>query len=311
MIATLRQFVLLFAGAMVGSAGEVPAQFPLQGVGGAQVAIWQTRPNPSKPYIAQLFAPGEKPLALLEDSPPDHFHHHGLMFALRVDGTDFWKEKGIKNAGREEPVETKAEEDKSGYVRLLRWTATDGTPLLAETRRVGVRVSGEGVDAVHWLDWQSVLTPAAGRDAVRLSGDHYFGLGMRLAPAWKEKGGFMWQDTTGQKVVRGDEKLTPGGWCAVHCVIDGRAVTVLMLGHPGNARPVRWFTMSKPFCYLSATTGLDEKPEQLLAGDHWALRYGVAVMAGNPDRSRLEKLAADWQTFSSESKTQPNSRTKP
>ena len=280
----------------VGFAAEAPPQVPLRVPDGPLVALWQSTPNPNKPYIAQLFAPGDKPVPLLADSPPDHFHHHALMFALGVDDTDFWAEKDLKNAGRQEVTESVAAPAGDGFTQNLRWLATDGTRLLDETRRVRVRLTGKDAETVHWLDWESTITPAAGRDAVRLSGAHYFGLGMRLLPAWSNKAVFLWSDTTGQRVVRGDEKVTPGPWCAVRCEIDGRPVTVLMIDHPANPRPARWFTMAQPFCYLSATPGLDTSPARLAAGDHWTLRYGIAAITGSPDAASLTKYAATWRT---------------
>ena len=47
---------------------------------------------PMKPYVDQLFTPGG--VQVLRDSPHDHKHHHGLMFAVAVDGVDFWAEVG-------------------------------------------------------------------------------------------------------------------------------------------------------------------------------------------------------------------------
>lgn len=275
---------------------EAPPQVPLRAPDGAQVAVSQPAAHPNKPYIAQLYAPGDKPIPLLDDSPPDHFHHHGLMFAISADGTDFWSEKGVKNAGRQQVATSVATPAGDGFTQKLRWLATDDTNLLDESRSVRVRATGTGTEAVHWLDWQSVLTPAAGRASVRLSGSHYFGLGMRFLPAWANKAEFLWAATTGQTVVRGDEKLTPGAWAAARCEIDGRTVTVLMIDHPANPRPVRWFTMGKPFCYLSAALGLEATPANLAAGERWTLRYGLAMISGPADAARLAQLAAAWTT---------------
>jgi hypothetical protein len=300
------------AGMAAAVADEIPRQRALQAGDGTPVALWQPSPRPNKPYIAQLYAPGPRPVALLDDSPPDHFHHHGLMFAISVDGTDFWTEKKSGGSfGRQVPVKTDPATDASGFTRRLQWVAPAGEVLLEETRSVAVRAAGEGDGAVHWLDWTSVLTPVAGREAVELSGHHYFGLGMRFLPAWSGKGTFHWQDVAGQKVVRGDEKLTPGQWCAVRGAVDGRPTTVLLIDGPGNARPVRWFTMSKPFCYLSATLGLDTEPAGLKAGESWTLRYGVAVMTGNADRERLDKLAREWLARVAKSQTKPQPTNKP
>lgn len=289
-------FPLVFAAAAVASAADAPPTIPLSAPDGPQVALWQKSANPNKPYIAQLFAPGEKPIPLIDDSPPDHFHHHGLMFAIGVDGTDFWSEKGVNNAGREDVAESDATPNGDGFTQRLKWLATDGTKLLDETRRVRVRANGKGAEAVNWLDWESVLTPAAGRDAVRLTGSHYFGLGMRFLPAWSNKGQFVFANTTGQTVVRGDERLTPGPWAAVRCEIDGRPVTVLMIEHPDNSRATKWFTMGTPFCYLSAALGLETTPAQLKAGERWTLRYGLAVVTGPADAARLTELADEWKS---------------
>jgi hypothetical protein len=70
---------LMLAMTAIGLAEEVSPQVPLRAPDGPVVALWQKTPNPNKPYIAQLYAPGEKPVPLLEDSPADHFHHHALM----------------------------------------------------------------------------------------------------------------------------------------------------------------------------------------------------------------------------------------
>ena len=277
-------------------AAEVPPPLALRAQGGARVALAQLAANPNKPYIAQLFAPGAKPIPLLDDSPPDHVHHHGLMFALGVDATDFWAEKGIKNAGVQDVVEAVPAPAGDGFTQSLRWLATDGTPLLEESRRVRVRATGAGADAVHWLDWESTITPAAARESVRLSGHHYYGLGMRFQPAWSNKGEFIWQDTANQTTVRGDELLTASEWCAARCTVEDRPVTVLMLAHPANPRPARWFTMAKPFCYLSTALNLEKEPATLAKGESWTFRYSLAVLSAPADHARLAGIAAGWKS---------------
>ncbi|MEI6175245.1 MAG: DUF6807 family protein [Verrucomicrobiota bacterium] len=302
---------LVFALAAICSSGaETPPPVPLRAANGSVVALWRKEPNPNKPYIAQLFAPGEKPVPLLDDSPADHFHHHGLMFALSVDDTDFWAEKGVKNAGREEVVETTSAPAGDGFTQRLRWLATDGSQLLDESRKVRVRAEGKGADAVHWLDWESSLTPATGRESVRLSGSHYFGLGMRFLSAWANQGEFIWSDPATPPAV-GGEKVTPGDWCAVRCTIEGRPVTVLMLAHPANPRSGEWFTMSKPFCYLSATLNLKNEPFTLTKGQSWTLRYSIAVLSTPADHARLARIAAAWKDSNPFATTEKSNPEKP
>ena len=46
--------------------------------------------SPYKPYADRLVSPAGT--QILRDSPSDHKHHHGLMFALSADGVNFWEE---------------------------------------------------------------------------------------------------------------------------------------------------------------------------------------------------------------------------
>ena len=286
------------------SLAAAPSPAPLGPPGGPVVALWQKEPSPNKPYISQLFAPGEKPVPILADSPPDHFHHHGLMFALSVDDTDFWAEKGVPNAGRQDVVESIAAPAGGGFTQRLRWLAANGNALVEETRQVRVRAEGPGINTVHWLDWESTLTPSAGRDRVRLSGAHYFGLGMRFSKEWANQAEFIWSDPSSPSAA-GAEKVTTGDWCAVRCNIGGRPLTVLMLAHPSNPRPGEWFTMGKPFCYLSATLNLKNRPFTLAKGERWTLRYGIAVLSTPADHGRLESLAATWRNINPLTAPQP------
>lgn len=293
----MKTTALFIASTLAAAAAAPPAPvIPLRVPGGPLVAEWQPVANPKKSYISQLFEPGAKALPLLEDSPADHVHHHGLMLAFSVDGSDFWTETGVPNSGTQQPTASTPFPSGDGFTQTLHWLAADGTRLLDETRAVRVRASGEGDAAVHWLDWESALTPAPGRESVTLSGQHYSGLGLRLVPQWANQGTFRWQDTKGQITVRGDEMLTPGLWCAVSNTIDGRPVTVLMLSHPGNPRPGAWFTMSKPFCYLSATYDLEKNPLVLAKGQSWTLRHSLAVLAQATDAAALEQTAQTWKS---------------
>lgn len=108
--------------------------------------------------------------------------------------------------------------------------------------------------------------------------------------------------------MHGDERLTAGDWCAVRCSIDGHPVTVLVIAHPSNPRPARWFTMSKPFCYLATALNLDKEPVNLPKGERWNLRYSIAMLSTPADHARLANLAATWKTlnpFPAQEKSNP------
>ena len=97
------------------------------------------------------------------------------------------------------------------------------------------------------------------------------------------------------KVYRGDERLVRSRWCAYTAKADGKEVTLAMFDHPTNeCHPATWFTMSKPFAYLSATLNLHEEPFKLIADRPLRLRYAAAIWDGRPETEQIEKAYKTW-----------------
>ncbi|MCG8512009.1 MAG: PmoA family protein, partial [Rhodospirillales bacterium] len=262
---------------------------------GQQVlATYYRQPNAFKPYLQQLYTPtGIQPLF---DSPHDHIHHHALMFAVQVDGKTFWNEYPNTSPGKQQPRPDKvvAAELPSGQARLVQtldWIDHAGARRLVEERAVTVHGV---VDAATLLTWQSELSPPGERPA-KLDGAHYEGLGMRFVREFNGRTAFLHASGKPGEVFRGDERLTPGKWCAVQGTVEGRKVTAAMFDHPDNPLDSTvWFTMSKPFAYLSATLKLHEKPIVIEADESLTLRYGVALWDGHIDAAAIDPLCEKW-----------------
>jgi len=251
---------------------------------------------PFKPYVKELFTPSG--LNVLLDAPSDHLHHHGLMFAVAVDGVDFWEE--TPNAGRQSggsfPQVLIAQHGggpSAGFIVRPQWVdATDRKGELAERRTIEVCSIGRLKATV--VTWGSDLIVPKGKQFVTLSGSHYFGLGMRLVRAM-DGGEFFNAAGSEGKIFRGEERLVRSDWCAYTAQADGKDVTVAMFGHPGNPRhPTTWFTMAQPFAYLSATLGLHEEPLEVEAGRPLKLRYGVALWDGAVEAKEIDLLYRQW-----------------
>lgn len=270
--------------------------------GGRLVLSYRFGGVPFKPYVDQLFTRSTKTpggIQILRDAPPDHLHHHGLMFAMVVDDVDFWAERPVSGkqlGGR--PTISHADLP-GGLARVslaqqLRWTPPgQEKPLMTENRSVAV-YSGDGLDATL-VTWRSELEPGPDHDAVTLSGTHYDGLGMRFVESMDGVGRFLYACGEPGPIVRGTERVTPTKWAAYTAPVDGHPVTVALFDHPQNPRhPAGMFTMLQKFAYLSATPNVWKEPLELKAGRPLAFRYGVALWDGEVTAETIEALYQEW-----------------
>jgi len=254
---------------------------------------------PFKPYVKELYTPAG--LNVLLDAPSDHLHHHGLMFAVAVNGVNFWEE--TPTTGRQEtvsPLVTVLHDNdgggpSAGFCTGPAWVKTTATGRMTYTREARtIKACQVGKLGATVITWQSEL-PNPWPRTMTLSGSHYFGLGMRFVRSM-DGGEFFSADGKDGTVFRGEERLVRSNWCACTAAIDGKPVTVAMLGHPENPRdPTTWFTMAKPFAYLSATLNLHEEPLSVAVETPLVLRYAVVAWDGKVGRDRIDQ-AYEWFT---------------
>jgi len=246
--------------------------------------------NPAKPYISMLYSPGG--VNVLRDSPADHKHHHGLMFAVAVDGVDFWSEnaKCGRQVNRSKDAAKLVAQQGATFAfgpQQIDWLAPGSDKLvLRETRAVSVwsRQSNATLNSTY-VTWQTRLEPPPGKDSVTLTGSTYFGLGMRFVPSMDKGGHFVNAD--GKTGMAGTNNVR-SAWCAYSASADGKPVTVAMFDSPANPRhPATWFTLDSGFAYLSATLDLSRQPLAIAAGKPLELNYRVAVWDGKVDPATI------------------------
>jgi hypothetical protein len=336
-IAAIVTMVILSAGAPAAQAGQPPqpitdadkvwtwameARRPLQltmdandvwvRAGESPVLWYRCGGVPFKPYVKELYTPGG--VNILLDAPPDHLHHHGLMFAVAANGVNYWEE--TPTAGRQThrdftPVEFSAHYEGPGigypiacFGEHAYWRSPSPWPpgvMLLELREmeVGRRLTpGTGAPATV-LAWKSELSVPGGKRPVVLSGSHYFGLGLRFPRSMDGTGQFLNADGKEGTIFRGEERLVRSNWCAYQVTADGKPVTVAMFGYPSNPRgPTLWFTMAKPFAYMSATLGLHEEPLKVPAGWPLVLRYCVAAWDRHILPGQIDAFYDEWTAVS-------------
>jgi hypothetical protein len=259
---------------------------------------------PFKPYVKKLFSPAA--VNILRDAPVDHHHHHALMFAVKVNGVNFWEES--PTAGRQlhksftdvkTDTKTDVENDKrrdtckASFTEQIDWITSKKELLLKEQRAIDVC---QGTDlGATLLTWQSEFELPEGTESATLTGSHYHGLGVRFIKSMDLTGTHLNADNKPGTVFRGDERLLRSKWCAYTANADGKPVTVAMFDHPQNPRhPATFFTMTKPFAYLSATLNLHKEPLKVVSDKPLVLRYAVAVWDGKVENDRINELYKLW-----------------
>lgn len=270
---------------------------------GQPVLTYRYSSDLTKPYIHPLLTPAGHSVTL--DSPPDHIHHHGLMFAwgsVRPLSEPagyhltFWGEEGDPHVlGRIIPSPTVApavtvERDAVRIVTHNEWRrVSDGLLVITERREViSHKPRSESANLVTWISEQRaemglVLGPTPGRDV------SYYGLGFRTPRdmTW----GLVANSNgrTGVEACYGDRAQ----WCAYATdVVPARGFA--MFDHPSNPRhPTGFFVMNDAFGYMTASL-VSHEEYPLRRGEVLRLCYGVLAFDGDVDRAFIDREYRLW-----------------
>jgi hypothetical protein len=273
--------------------GDLEVQFK-----GHKVLVYAFATNQLKPYVRELYTlRGEN---VLRDAPPDHLHHHGLMYAVCVNGINFWEERNLPGVEKHVDMLHLDTLDAQGmpgayFTELIHWLAPSNraAALLIEQRTLTVAVDEKSqAVALRW-DSQFEVGPQAGK--VTLHGPNYDGLGLRLPESFNHVARFQNsadQPYTGQNT----QNVIPARWTSVSGVMDGRDVMLVMFGRADNARGEgTFFTMLDPFAYLSVTQGLDKQPLEYAPGDKFTLSYLLTVYSENKSPEFIRRRCELWE----------------
>ena len=225
---------------------------------------------------------------IVRDAPPDHAHHHGLMFAFIVDGVNFWEEYNPKEYGRQETT-TIAETRDNGKQKMestLTWSDGVGQTLILEKRTItATQINGATV-----LDWTSTFTLPPGRDKAVLGGNDYHGLGMRFVESM-DSGKYITPADAGKK----EGRLIPCRWIAYASKAGDHPVSLVLYDTKDNPRPMLAFAMGgevkEEFGYLSATTNLFREQITLTSEKPITFRYILVLWDGDKTAKEIEDFA--------------------
>ncbi len=268
---------------------------------GHTIATYRATASPKKPFLRELWTPGG--VQVLRDSPHDHRHHHGIMFAVAIadGGGDFWSDGPACGRQVPKPLEDVQLGGDVGTTRVtftqpLDWIAPAGTLSLRERRTITAWADPQ-IDATL-LTWRSSLSPP-GDKAVKIGGADFCGLGCRFMVSMDAKGRFFnaaGQEGTGSgpdAAGIGKARVTQAKWCAYTATADNKPVTIAIFHHPKNPAPPYVLHIRPGFAYLGASLGgrnlIEVKP-----GTPLDLRFGIALWDGEVDKGRVEAMYQKW-----------------
>jgi len=250
-----------------------------------RVLLYLFNANQFKPYIKELYTLDGRNILL--DSPPDHIHHHGLMYGITVNGINFWEEG--KDAGVEFPLKilhskTKSQDnlDSAEFTQIIHWVSStnrenakdESAALLVESRTIKLFIDKESDELL--LEWTGEFTVPKTTAKVLLSGTDYHGLGVRFPRAFdKTARHFNQKDLPYQ--TAGKHNLIEAQWAATTGLLEGKPVTLFIITPNSVKGRSIFFSMTDPFAYLSATQGINKEPLTYQSGERFSIRYLIIV----------------------------------
>jgi hypothetical protein len=264
---------------------------------------WDPPVESPRPYLHPVRTLSGRLVSLYR--PHDHVWHKGISLALsNVGAENFWGGptyvRGhdgyvqLPNNGSMRHTGFDALATATGLLRLderLSWVTEAGGTLVAERRRMGVRV----VDGAWQLAFETTMDNVSGAPIV-------FGSPTTQGRDNAGYSGLLWR---GPRSFSGGTVITPDavggddlmGWRGPWLAFVGRhdgddgAATLLFTDHPTNPTyPNQWFVRSNPFAAVCPAPFFGKEYE-LPAGAALTLRYDVFVADGALDHSACAGLA--------------------
>ena len=260
----------------------------------------------------------------------DHPHHVGLWFNYGdVNGYDFWNHSSaivdpvrLEKMGRIVHTAITKMDNGRGHAELgvkTRWvTAQNGTPLVDEDTTFTFRASADGLRVI---DRATYLT-AAGQDVVFADNkEGLLGLRVRRAledPAEKsgefvdaagkvtkvealDSTGVTGVYTSSEGKIGGKVWGTRGKWTTLGGTVDGHAVTIAILDHPGNPGfPTYWHARgyglfaANPLGQAVFSEGKEKLNFTLKRGQNQLFRYRVIIADRALPPEEMETQYKTW-----------------
>jgi len=275
---------------------------------GQKLMVYSFRPQKFKPYVQELCTlRGDN---ILRDAPRDHLHHHGLMYAIKVNGINFWEEvsgngvQKVLQSGKPllDSINVKDNElPRATLSQVIHWVApqdaflADSTvaALLIERRTLTLTLAPSEQEVA--LEWKSEFEVGSKTNTVTLTGATYHGLGLRFRQEFDRLAAHSLRGVQ-PDLANNRQDVSVAPWASVSFDAPGHPASIAVAGHPANPCGVpTFFSMLTPFSYLSATQALDKKPLVYHTGERFELRYLILLYPMLASSDLIEKRVETWK----------------
>lgn len=238
--------------------------------------------NELRSYVFPLYTP--QGVLVLQEAPPDHPHHQGVLVGLEVDGYDLWN-AGSRHLPRHRqeiltPLAEIAAELSEAGVQIshgVRWMTVDGQELLLEQRRVTFSAH-EQFTRIHWRSTFSQPSKMTHLGQTKESG-----IGVRVPPHWETPFGGQIRNANGALGEQGCfDQMSP--WLNVEGSAGENAVAGVVI--VPETEPCPWFTRDYG---LHLYNPARHHPIDLAAGE--AVTWAIQVLAYDGRRT-VEEINA-------------------
>lgn len=271
---------------------------------GNRVFLCRFATNQFKPYVRELFTlQGDN---VLRDSPPDHLHHHGLMYAVQINGVNFWEEKTDPGIEKNIKILTHGVtrhndgRDQATCSWLIHWLPpgvkdSADSALLIERRTLALTVDESAREVA--LQWNAAFEVGRGAQKVNLHGTDYNGLGMRLPQSFDRVAQFENSENAPYPGLKNEptRNITNAKWSAVSGKIENREIMVVIFGSPDNRAGNHFFSLLEPFAYSGVTQALDQQSIDYARGDKFELCFLITIYSAKQSPEFLNRRYAIWR----------------
>lgn len=243
-------------------------------------------------YVFPLYTPAG--VDVLEEAPPDHPHHQGLMVGQDfVNGHNFWAALFHGQRGTS-PLNTQrlqvgaklvAEPDSNGLTvsLALQWMTVGGQAVMDEHRTLRFE-AWNGLNVVELTSrWQ------ASYGDIVFGATKEGGVGMRVHPMLQTVWGGEARNSIGKVGVDNTHDAI-ADWIEISGKIAGRDAGIVMMLHP-NMERLPWFTRGYG---LHLYTPFREKAGRLAFGQTREIRVAFAAFDGASNGARGKEA---WDTY--------------